>query len=75
MYVNRYLCDRDYKEFSALFTVLGVHEYIRYEDFNSLSSKIMQGGVYLPEVRGTFERCAVERSSTKIRCYSMTYIV
>ena len=56
MYVNRYLCDRDYKEFSALFTVLGVHEYIRYEDFNSLSSKIMKDGIYLPEVRGTFER-------------------
>ena len=57
MHINRYLCERDYKCFSDLFKLLGMHEHIRYEDFNSLSSNIMQGGVYLPEVRGTFERC------------------
>jgi hypothetical protein len=56
MHINRYLCERDYKCFSDLFKLLGMHEHIRYEDFNSLSSKIMKDGVYLPEVRGTFER-------------------
>ena len=56
MHAKRYLCERDYKEFSSLFKLLGVQEYIRYEDFNSLSSKIMQSGVHLPEVRGIFKR-------------------
>jgi hypothetical protein len=56
MHVERYLCERDYKEFSGLFKLLGVQDYIRYEDFNSLTSKIMQSGVHLPEVRGTFKR-------------------
>jgi len=56
MHVTRYLCDRDYKEFSGLFKLLDVQDYIRYQDFNSLSSKIMESGVHLPEVRGTFKR-------------------
>lgn len=56
MHFDRYLCDRDYKEFEELFDLLGVREFIRYEDFNSLSSKIMHDGVYLPKVRDTFER-------------------
>ena len=52
----RYLCDRDFKAFSALFEMLEVQEHICYEDFNSLSSKIMNFGVHLPEVRSTFKR-------------------
>lgn len=52
----RYLCDRDCKTFSALFELLDVQDYIRYEDFDSLTSKIMQIEVHLPEVRGMFRR-------------------
>ena len=58
IHTRRYLKDRDYKDFVDLFTLLGLHEFIRYETFSSLSSKIMvDDNGHLPEVRGTFERC------------------
>ena len=56
MHIDRYLCERDYKEFEELFVRLGVRKFIHYEDFNSLSSTIMDNGVYLPNVSKNFLR-------------------
>jgi hypothetical protein len=46
----RYLCERDCKAFAALFQLLDQQQYISYNDFNGLSSKIMHNGVHLPQV-------------------------
>jgi hypothetical protein len=53
---SRYLCERDCKAFAGLFQLLGQQAHIAYNDFNSLSSRIMHNGVHLPEVRATFRR-------------------
>ena len=52
--LHRYLCERDRKAFQALFKLLDQEANISYNDFNTLSSKIMRNGVHLPEVRSTF---------------------
>ena len=53
---SRYLCERDCQAFSSLFQLLDQRPHISYNDFNALSSKIMQSGERLPEVRANFQR-------------------
>ena len=53
---RRYLCERDEASFKSLFEHLGQDQYIRYNDFTSLSSKIMDDGKNLPRVRDVFLR-------------------
>jgi hypothetical protein len=70
---SRYLCERDEKEFAALFELLDQQAYISYNDFNMLSSKIMQNGVHLPDIRSTFRSFLQSKSREHTRAAAGDY--
>ena len=64
---SRYLCERDEEAFKALFELLDQRPYISYNDFNMLSTKIMQKSIHLPEIRSTFRHFLESESKKRTR--------
>jgi hypothetical protein len=64
---SSYLCERDEEAFKALFELLDQRPYISYNDFNMLSTKIMQKSIHLPEIRFTFRRFLESESKKRAR--------
>jgi hypothetical protein len=61
----RYLSERDHELFKSLIELLKLEDFIFYDDFNGLSSKIMREEKWLPDVRGKFARCVFKELYAK----------
>jgi hypothetical protein len=64
---SSYLCERDEEAFKTLFELLDQRPYISYNDFNKLSTKIMQKNIHLPEIRSTFRHFLESESKKRTR--------
>ena len=51
---SRYLSERDFKQFKELFEFCKVEPFVCYSDFDGLSSRILQSGVDVPNIREKF---------------------